>query len=529
MNKESILIVDDEPEIRNMLADMVQSFDFDCQTVENGIHALDLIRNNHFHIIISDISMPEMDGIELMNRAREYLPDMPFLIITGYSGDYSYERVVGSGANDFIRKPFTQNELKAKLSRILQERNLAEENKRLIKQQVALNEKMSTLIGVAADLSSELDFDRLFPLIIHKVTDAMAAERTSLYIIDWDNHEIWTKVAERVGEIRLPLGQGISGKVAETGEILNVVDAWELPYFNREFDVKHNFRTRAVLCMPINNRAGERIGVMQVINKVGGGRFNKDDEAFLKGLASQVAIALENAFLLEEVEISFESSIRTLSATVDAKHPLTAGHSQRVTEYALMIAREMNLDKKEQEIIKYAGLLHDIGKIGIPDHVLLKNGPFSPEEREEMNSHTSKTKLILENFHFPKALRRVPEVATYHHEKVNGGGYPQGLTGDELPLGSKILAAADVFDALTSRRDYPKYHSDETMTCEPMPLSKAILILKEESGSHFAPEVVEAFLRGLPRILLLYRGTHFPPHYVDETIRALGADPVPNA
>ncbi|MFH1480465.1 MAG: response regulator, partial [Pseudomonadota bacterium] len=177
MNKESILIVDDEPEIRNMLADMVQSFDFDCQTVENGIHALDLIRNNHFHIIISDISMPEMDGIELMNRAREYLPDMPFLIITGYSGDYSYERVVGSGANDFIRKPFTQNELKAKLSRILQERNLAEENKRLIKQQVALNEKMSTLIGVAADLSSELDFDRLFPLIIHKVTDAMAAER----------------------------------------------------------------------------------------------------------------------------------------------------------------------------------------------------------------------------------------------------------------------------------------------------------------------------------------------------------------
>ena len=381
---------------------------------------------------------------------------------------------------------------------------------------------MSTLLAVAGDLSSELDFDRLFPLIIHKVTEAMKAERTSLYIIDWECREIWTKVAEQVDEIRLPLGQGISGRTAENGETINVADAWELPFFNREFDIKHNFRTRSVLCVPINNRSGDRIGVIQVINKSGENSFDQDDETLLKGLTAQIAIALENSFLIEELEVSFESSIRTLSATVDAKHPFTAGHSQRVTEYALMITREMRLEQEEQEVIKYAALLHDIGKIGIRDEVLLKNGPFTPEERAVMNSHPEKTQSILEEFHFPKALRRVPMVAVYHHEKVNGQGYPEGLTGDKLPLGSKIIALADVFDALTSPRDYPKYHGEETLSSDPMPLSRVISILKEEDGSHFDHDVVDAFLRVLPQALRLYRGNHFKPEYVDETIGSLG-------
>jgi len=172
-------------------------------------------------------------------------------------------------------------------------------------------------------------------------------------------------------------------------------------------------------------------------------------------------------------------------------------------------------------VIKYAGLLHDIGKIGIKDSVLLKDGPFTPEERAEMNDHPAKTRSILEKFHFPKRLRQVPEVAAHHHEKINGQGYPHGLTGDNLPMGSKILAVADVFDALTSRRDYPKYSKGETMGFEGMPLQKVIGILEADAGSHFDPEVVFAFLRCLPKALRLYRGTHFSPEYVDEMIRSL--------
>lgn len=394
--------------------------------------------------------------------------------------------------------------------------NAQDNNKRFYKNQIALNKKLATHLAVSTDLSSELDFDTLFPLIIRKLSQAMKAERTSLFIIDEAKQELWTKAAEGIEEIRMPLGHGICGRVAETGETINTKDAWELPYLSREFDKKFNFRTKSMLCMPINNRKGKRIGIIQVINKIEENYFNKEDEKLLKGLVAQVAIALENSFLVDELELSFESSIRTLSATVDAKHPLTAGHSQRVTEYSLMIARQMNLDKGQQDIIKYSALLHDIGKIAIHDRVLVKNGPFSPEERAEMNIHPTMTKNILEKFHFPAHLKTVPDVSAHHHEKVNGQGYPNALKDDQLPLGSKILAVADVFDALTSPRDYPKYDGKKEFGFKPMPLEKVVFILKKDSGSHFDAHVVDAFLHVLPRALELYRGTHFPEEYINE-------------
>ena len=380
---------------------------------------------------------------------------------------------------------------------------------------------VSNLISVCADLTAELDFDRLFPIIISKVTKVMASERTSLYVIDWENQELWTKVAEEVDQIRLPIGEGISGRVARSGETLNIEDAWDLPYYNHEFDEKNHFRTRSVLCMPIKNRRGESIGVIQVINKIGKDRFDSDDEILFKALTSQVGIALENSLLLEKLQLSFESAINTLSTVVDERHPLTAGHSKRVTKYSLMIAEEMGLSKNETEAIKFAALLHDIGKIGIRDEILLKNGPYNSEERKEMQTHTTKTRSILDKFHFPERLKNVPEIACHHHEKINGGGYPDGLRGDELQMGSKIMAVADVFDALTSKRDYPKYTSEGIWGYDPMPIDKAIAILKEDSGTSFDPDVVEAFLRCIPKVLDVFKGDHFPPEYVESAARFL--------
>ena len=389
-----------------------------------------------------------------------------------------------------------------------------------------LKELLASLIALASDLTSELDSSRLFPLIISRVTTVMAVERTSLYVIDWDKRELWTKVAEGIDPITVPLGKGISGRVAETGETINITDAWDLPYFDRSFDQVNDFRTRSVLSVPVKNPTGQMTGVLQVINKIGGGAFDQRDEVFMKGLASQVGIALENSFLVDEARLSFNSSISTLSAIVDARHPLTAGHSQRVTEYSLLIARQMKLERNDIEVLRLAAMLHDIGKIGIRDAVLLKDGVFTAAERQEMNSHPIKTRVILEKFHFPRNLSGVPEIASRHHEKINGRGYPEGLTGDRIPVGSKIIAVADVFDALTSLRDYPKYDGDRTLAPDAMPLQQVISILQNEAGAHFAPEVVNAFLRCLPRALNLYRGTHFAPEYVDEVIRRLASEPL---
>lgn len=524
MNKKSILIVDDDLEIREALGNIVQSLEYECEIAENGQNALHLIRQDKFDLIISDIRMPGMDGLELLREVQRTNDDIPFIMITGCSKEYSFDDVIEAGASDFMNKPFTVYELKIKVNRIFKERQLALQNKQLLEEQISINKQLLTLQEIALDLTSELDFDRLFELIVGRVTKVLKAERTSLYIIDWDRQEIWTKVAEHVDLFRLPIGEGISGRVAKTGEIVNVDDARDLPYFNPDFDIKHNFRTKSILCIPLYNRANGRIAVIQVMNKIGEHRFNENDVSFLKALASQIAIALENSQLVKEVRLSFESAVRTLSATVDAKHHLTAGHSERVTEYSIMIAEEMGFDEEELEVIKYAGLLHDIGKIGISDKVLLKYGAFTPEERAEMNTHPVMSRSILENFRFPKLLCEVPLIASCHHEKVSGKGYPDGLTKEDIPLYSRIIAVADVFDALTSPRDYPKYTSDEVLNTEPMPLDKAISLIKDEAGAHFDTHVIEAFLKCLLRALIKYRGSHFPPKYVDDTIRNLAPE-----
>jgi response regulator RpfG family c-di-GMP phosphodiesterase len=519
VNNESFLVLDDDLGTRTIMSEMVSALGFHCTAAKNKHEALSLLEHQNFDMVIADIE--NIEGLNLISEVRQTMKDVPFVVITGYSNEFTYDKVVAAGANDFIKKPFTHTELKNKLNRILQERRLAFDNECLLSELITTNKKISNLLEIALDLTAEVDFDRLFHLIVSRVTKAMNAERTSLYLIDWERNEIWTVVAEQVQRFHLPIGEGISGLVAQTGEMINAADAWELPYFKREFDLQNNFRTKSVLCMPISTRDGERIAVIQVLNKNDGGTFDDEDQDLLRSLASQVAIALENARLIDELRLSFESSIRTLSATVDAKHHLTAGHSERVTEYALMIGRRMNLSAKELEIIKYAGLLHDIGKVGIKDDVLLKCGSFTPAEKAEMETHTIKTRDILENFRFSKTLAQVPFVAAHHHEWFDGEGYPDGLMGEDIPLGSRILAVADVFDALTSLRDYPKYTSAETMGLSCMPLNEVLDTINSGAGTQFDARVVAAFLPCIEDALLKYRGTHFSSNYVTEAIERL--------
>jgi putative nucleotidyltransferase with HDIG domain len=517
--EDFVLVIEKDPDARVNMMKMLSSLGFRCMAAAGQADAMDMLRLQRFDMVIA--GGETMDGLHLIQDARQIMTDIPFVVIAGYRENFGYENVITAGANDFIKRPFTEMELRNKLRRILKERHLMFQNRDLLNEQMKANKRISNLLDVALDLTAEVDFDRLFHMIISRVTKVMDAERTSLYMIDWDKNEIWTIVAEQIRKFRLPIGEGISGLVAKTGETINVADAWELPYFKRDFDIQQNFRTKGVLCMPITSRDGERIAVIQVLNKKGGEVFDDEDVIILKALASQVAIAIENSQLVEELKLSFESSIRTLSATVDAKHKLTAGHSERVTEYALIIARQMALTAEDLEVIKYAGLLHDIGKIGIKDAVLLKCGPFTPDERREMETHTAKTKVILENFHFSKTLADVPTIASHHHERFDGQGYPDGLRGEEIPLSSRILAVADVFDALTSPRDYPKYTDTETMGYAPMPLSKVLDILRKGAGTQFDPHVIDTFLLCMGEALLKYRGRHFSPDYVDETIEIL--------
>jgi len=254
---------------------------------------------------------------------------------------------------------------------------------------------------------------------------------------------------------------------------------------------------RSTIVAPIL-QGNEVLGVIVIESSRKVGAFTEKDLLLIMNIASHTAQFIKNSLLHEELRMSFDSAIRTLSATVDAKHTLTAGHSERVAKLSVRIAKRMGLNKNRLEALRYAALLHDIGKIGISDRILLKNGSFDDSEREEMKSHPVKTKEILDKFHFPILLRNVPTISALHHERIDGTGYPNGLTDSDIPLEAKILSVADVFDALTSLRDYPKHDDNgKDLECETISVAQAVNLLEKGAGSHFDVAVVAALKKCL--------------------------------
>jgi HD-GYP domain-containing protein (c-di-GMP phosphodiesterase class II) len=223
--------------------------------------------------------------------------------------------------------------------------------------------------------------------------------------------------------------------------------------------------------------------------------------------AFNIMLGVINASM-QSLETAFESLVRTLSTAIEARHPITAGHSNRVTEYSVLLGKKMGLSEEDLEIIKYAGLLHDIGKIAIPDAVLTKKGRFNDEERKTMQNHSMWTLRILEPIALPKSLNSVPIIAASHHEKIDGSGYPYGLLKDEIPFFACILAVGDVFDALTSVREYPKYDGNKIMGIDPMPKDRVFDILTKDQHTHFHPEVVQVALKARSDLEALWQDLH---------------------
>jgi HD-GYP domain-containing protein (c-di-GMP phosphodiesterase class II) len=209
----------------------------------------------------------------------------------------------------------------------------------------------------------------------------------------------------------------------------------------------------------------------------------ESDLSLLQGIAHVIGISLRNVELIDDRDRQMQSILQTLAASIDARDPLTAGHSAKVTEYALGIAKELNLSQEYCEVIRVAALLHDYGKIGVPDAILKKPGRLTREEHEIVKTHAMKSQQLLEQIHFSGTLSKVPQIVGAHHEKVDGSGYPLGLKCDQIPLGARIIAVADVFEAITARRHYR----------DPLPVDVAFHLLEKERGVHFESRIIDAF------------------------------------
>jgi putative nucleotidyltransferase with HDIG domain len=347
-------------------------------------------------------------------------------------------------------------------------------------------ERLALLSQLSQILNSTLDHKEIRRRAMEAATRLMKAEVGSLLLVDEEKHQLYFEVAlgEREEEIKtifLNFGEGIAGWVAQHGKPLIVNSPEKDLRFFKGVDERTEFKTRNIICVPVKVKE-KIIGVLEAINKKGRSRFGKEDLSLLTSLADQVAIALDNSRLYQELEEMFFQTAESLADAIEKRDPYTGGHTQRVTLYSQTIARYLQLKPLERKWLKIASVLHDIGKIGVEDDILKKPERLSPEEFNMIKRHSDMGAEILEHI---RQLREIVPGVRYHHEQVNGKGYPDGLRGEEIPLLAKIVAVADTYDAMTTDRPYRKAIEKET----------AIEELKRCSGTQLDKEVVEAFIR----------------------------------
>lgn len=356
-----------------------------------------------------------------------------------------------------------------------------------------IEKPLVALLNVARTLAAETSLELLLKTVAQEIKKVLSADRCSVFLLDKKNNELVSKVALGMGtqEIRFPADTGLAGYVVQSGEIINIKDAYSDSRFNQDIDKETGYKTKTILCMPIWNMKHEILGVFQVLNKQNA-TFTKEDEEVLIAIGSSAGIAIENARLFESQQLMidqqkefFKSFIDTLAASIDARDKITAGHSSRVKMYSELICDSMNTDEKTKANIIHAAILHDIGKIGIKDSVLQKNGKLTDDEYKHIQEHVKITYDILNKVYISDEFKEVAEIASSHHEKYDGTGYFRKLKGEEIHFGGRVLAVSDVFDAITSKRHYR----------DKMPIKNALDIIKSGSWQHFDGNIVDAFFK----------------------------------
>jgi len=362
---------------------------------------------------------------------------------------------------------------------------VAIQNAQLYKQQQQTTERQKLLDQISRYLQQTLEIDVLIPRIFGEVNKAIQAEGQSIWLLNVDTGVINCRFAtgpgaEEVKKLSVPMGKGILGATVEKQEPLLIDDALNDSRVYRAADAKTGFVTRTMMSVPMVLE-GKSIGAIQAVNKRNGALFDEDDLDLLRSIADSAALAISNAQLVADLQDSYDLTLDALSAALDLRDRETEGHSRRVVEYTARLARQIGLDLRTIKDFRRGALIHDIGKIGVPDAVLHKPAALDAEERKIIEKHPQAGYDMLAGIPY---LREEIKIVLAHQEKWDGTGYPFGLAGERIPLGARLFAIADTFDALTSDRVYRKGR----------PYEMARKIIEEEAGKQFDPMAVEAFL-----------------------------------
>jgi putative nucleotidyltransferase with HDIG domain len=488
----NVLVVDDEEVVCEMVSVALVEDGYRVEVANDGQEALRLLRTAPFDVIVSDIRMPGMDGLTLLKEAKRMTPEPLVVIMTGHAHMGYVLDALRSGAAGFLIKPFSIEELRFSVRTALDRRETQEELVRL--------RTLSRVAEISRELVRTLELKPLARLIVQIAAGEAKADRVSLMLIGEESHEL-SIVASKgiprhvVRSTRMRVGEGIAGYVAQKGQVLVI---------NKQNDLEPSLQRRLrlpdvgpamsipLVSLPLLSE-GKPIGVLNVCRPKSAPPFSNSDVNLFSILADQATIALRNAQLFQKVRDLYLGAIQSIALTIQAKDAYTHGHSNKVAEYTVALARAMGLSSETVENLRVAALLHDIGKVGVREEVLNKPGPLTPEEYDHVKTHPLVAERILRPI---TELGDIVDCIKHEHENWDGSGYPSGLQDGDIPLGSRIIAVVDAFHAMTSDRPYRKA----------MSIEKAVRILREGAGKQWDPRVVEAWLDIVPRLCDGYAG-----------------------
>jgi response regulator RpfG family c-di-GMP phosphodiesterase len=488
-----ILVVDDERVIREILSDFLSLEGYVVRTVEDGQEALRELQRRSYNLVISDLKMPNMGGLELIEKITSLQIPVLTVIMTGFGTVETAIEAMKQGAYDYILKPFKVEEVVHIVQRGLDRQRLQHEN-------IRLKDALS-IYRISEAIATSLSVEKVLDLVLDATLDAVDADVVSLLLEELNSGrgDQPGRFVEHARKVSPRLSPGELAPSLNFGEVLPLlVDDKPL--------LVHGARAHRFLSGPPQKRLvsfcsiplklkGRIIGMLNAYSYTKGAKFSEGQRKMLYVLGSRAAVSIENARLYESLvdtnkdltkanvslEENFKQTIIGFAHALEESDRYTRGHSERVANYARLIAIGLQLPEAQIDNVVKVGLLHDVGKIGIRNDRLNKPGKLTPEELAMFRSHPAKGKRIIEPIPF---MRDIVPGCYCHHEAWDGSGYPQGLMGHNIPVVGRLVAIADAYDAMTSDRAYRKA----------LPHDIACGELERCCGTQFDPEIVVVFL-----------------------------------
>jgi len=500
-----VLVVDDDRRLRDLLTLHLRDAGFDVCTAENGRQGVEHAIEYRPDVIVMDWAMPVMDGIEATARLKEnpLTSGTPVILLTANHDTHDVVLGLETGAVEYVTKPFAMEELVARVRSVYRltasGRELDGLAAHLSDEIHRTSRRLELLYDYADRLNKATTLDEVLDLIVSFARRATDARRVSLMLRDERGEALVCRRAvgippSEVERIRVAAFEGVAGTAWSTG---TMVHAQNLGTGAACTPKRH--ADDAFLCAPLvlsaRHEGRQVLGVLNVTDKPDGRPFTEEETACIQSIADSAAIAVHNQISRRRLEQWVNVLLMTVGRLAEYRDEETASHLERVQDYVRVLALRMAewdnfravLTPHYIDNLHLAAPLHDIGKVGIPDVILTKDGPLTKREFRIMKTHTTIGRQTLELAQAqtgPAPLLQMSiDIAYCHHEKYDGTGYPQGLSGETIPLPARIIALADAYDAVTSRRRYK----------DPVPHGDAVDLLRADSRLHFDPDVVRAF------------------------------------